>query len=135
MSTRIKPLSKPHENSQMAAGTQTSGRADCGQHGKKRHDHGPHQGGLYSQSPECDAAIVTEVMLNSRLLLSLRILRSFSGTAYTQVAMLIVLTAPRLQSIFGGITQLTNSRLNPPAKLYIQLDRSDSVYMNYLLVV
>lgn len=77
-----------------------------------------------------NAAVVSEVVLDSCRFLLLRELGSPARIANWQVELLLVFVVPALQRIFCWITQLTDSGSYAFAKLDVELNGS-----NYLLVV
>ncbi|KIQ35403.1 hypothetical protein RT97_06035 [Variovorax paradoxus] len=71
-------------------------------------------------------------MLDSRLLLRLRVLGDSARIAHRQIEPLLVFAVPALQDILGRITQLTNGRPDAFAELDIQLDRSNLSSYEYM---
>lgn len=76
-----------------------------------------------------NAAIVSEVVLDSRLLLRLRVFGDSARIAHMQIEPLLVFAVPVLQGILGWVTQLTNGRPDAFAGLDVQLDRSNPVFV------
>lgn len=76
-----------------------------------------------------NAAIVSEVVLNSRLLLRLRVLGTPACIAHRQIETLLVFLVPALQGILGWITQLTNGRPDAFAELDEEFDRSNPIFV------
>ena len=72
---------------------------------------------------------MSEVVLNSRLLLNLRIFGGPDRTAHTQIETLLEFPAPALQGILSWIPKLTNGCFNTFAEPDVQLDRSNSVFV------
>ena len=77
----------------------------------------------------CDAAVVSKVVRDGCLLLRVRILGNPHGITHRQVEPLLVFTVPALKGILGRIPQLTNGRPDAVAKLDVQLDRSNPVFV------
>lgn len=72
---------------------------------------------------------MSAVVLNSRLLLCLSVLRGSHCTAQRQIEALLVFAVPALQGILGRVTQMTNGRPDTFAQLDVELDRSDPVFV------
>ena len=70
-----------------------------------------------------------KAVLDSRLLLRLRVLGDSARTAHRQIESLLVFAVPALQGILGWLTQLTDGRPDAFAELDVQLDRSNPVFV------
>ena len=71
---------------------------------------------------------MSEVVLNSLLLLCLSVFRASDRKARWQIEAFLVFAVPALQGILGRVTQLQNGRPDTLAEPYIELDRSDPIF-------